>query len=1008
MTKPSTLDLLRHLATRPGHDEVKADFRQLLIEEFGAELSALDFERRVPEVRGRLDALIGRTILEAKSDLDREWPDVERRMPDYLADREREEGEKFVGIASDGRLWAACELDGGSLVVIKKTTLDPDKPEFFLAWLDGVVALKASLPPDPLTIRIELGQDSVAYRRSGAALAALWAKLGTDAAVALKRQLWAQLLMLVYGREVESDALWFQHTFLVIVAKCIALAVLDMREDDPARLLSGEAFRSAGISGAVESDFFDWVVADPEGVALVRRIMAHVRRFRLAEVESDVLKILYESLIDRDERHGLGEYYTPDWLAAKIVTHIIDRPLVEHVLDPACGSGTFLFHAVRLLLREAEAADMKPELRALEACARVAGMDIHPVAVIIARVTFLLALTPALKERKGALSIPVYLGDAMQLSISEIIGGKELTIRIPPPPAGEGASGTPDAQGREQLDFPDTFCRDPALFDKAIERMRSGSEGGMTRMQIEAALLRITEQHYRADVTEEQKLAIQDLGKTYLTFDKLRREGRDSVWAYVARNLSRPLAFSAADGWASVVVGNPPWVAYRHMSADLQRRFKELAKGEKVHVGGKLATQSDLSALFTVRAAALYLRSGGKIAFVLPMAALTRGQFEKLRAGSFHSARIAWDEAWTMDDSLQPLFPVPSCVVFGRRRAVARALPDIVRAYSGTLPFRDAPEEIADRCLKVREGAPALEVASFAGGSPYRTMFRQGATLVPRMLCFVERKSIGRLGADPSAPLVASRRSTQEKTPWKSLPGIENKVEAEFLHPVLLGESILPYRVFRPFEGVVPVTEKGEVLDSEAAANRGFDGLHGWMRKAEKVWNAHGPGVMSFAQQLDYYGKLGAQFPMAPLRVVYCRSGTHQASAIINNPTMIIDFALYYGPFDAIGECRYLTALFNSEVLRTRFEGFQSRGAWGTRDFAKVMFNLPIPRFDPTDRLHSDIAAAALEAEAIAAAVPLPETVKFQRARALVRAALAEAGIAQRIDALVARLLDGG
>jgi hypothetical protein len=44
----------------------------------------------------------------------------------------------------------------------------------FLAWLDGIVALKASLPPDPLTIRIELGQDSVAFRRAGAALASLW------------------------------------------------------------------------------------------------------------------------------------------------------------------------------------------------------------------------------------------------------------------------------------------------------------------------------------------------------------------------------------------------------------------------------------------------------------------------------------------------------------------------------------------------------------------------------------------------------------------------------------------------------------------------------------------------------------------------------------------------------------------------------------------------------------------------------------------------------------------
>jgi hypothetical protein len=711
VTSQSTIDLLRHLAGKPGHDEVKADFRQLLIEEFGAELASLDFERRVPEVRGRLDALIGRTILEAKSDLAREWPDVERRMPDYLADREKEEGEKFVGIASDGRQWIACELDAGKLIKIKEITLDPEKPELFLAWLDGVVALKASLPPDALTIRIELGQDSVAFRRSSAALASLWSTLSISPPVALKRQLWAQLLKLVYGREVETDALWFQHTFLVVVAKCIALAVLGLREDDPKRLLSGEAFQSAGISGAMESDFFDWVVADAGGEDLVRRIMNHVRRFRLAEVESDVLKILYESLIDRDQRHGLGEYYTPDWLAAKIVKHVVDRPLVEHVLDPACGSGTFLFHAIRVFLREAEEADMDPKLRAAEVCARVEGMDIHPVAVIIARVTYLLALAPALKVRTGGLSIPVYLGDAMQLSISEIVGGKELTIRVPPPPAGAGGSGTPDANGREQLDFPDTFCRDPALFDKAIERMRSGSEAGMTRAQIEKALDRITEQHYRADVTNEQKLAIKDLGKTYLTFDKLRREGRDSVWAYVARNLSRPLAFSASGGWASIVVGNPPWVAYRHMSADLQKRFKELARGENVYVGGKLATQNDLSALFTARAASLYLRSGGKIAFVLPLAALSRGQFERLRSGSFHSGRIAWDEAWTMDDSVQPLFPVPSCVVFGRRRATSKPLPDKVRAYSGALPMRDATETVADNCLTVTRDAPALETA---------------------------------------------------------------------------------------------------------------------------------------------------------------------------------------------------------------------------------------------------------------------------------------------------------
>ena len=118
-----------------------------------------------------------------------------------------------------------------------------------------------------------------------------------------------------------------------------------------------------------------------------------------------------------------------------------------------------------------------------------------------------------------------------------------------------------------------------------------------------------------------------------------------------------------------------------------------------------------------------------------------------------------------MNDDLQPLFPVPSCVVFGRRTAVSKPLPDKVKVLSGSLPYRDAPEEIADKRLKVVEGAAALEVANFEGGSPYRKAFRQGETLVPRMLWLGERKQIGRLGADTSAPFVESRRNNLEKKP---------------------------------------------------------------------------------------------------------------------------------------------------------------------------------------------------------------------------------------------------
>ncbi len=129
-------------------------------------------------------------------------------------------------------------------------------------------------------------------------------------------------------------------------------------------------------------------------------------------------------------------------------------------------------------LRRPRPATSLPNAGRSKPAQHVAGMDIHPVAVIIARVTYLLALAPVLAGRAGAIYLPVYLGDAMQLSISEMIGGRELTIRVPPPAAGEGHGGAAGGNGKDQLEFPDIFCRDPGLFDKAIERMRSGSEQG--------------------------------------------------------------------------------------------------------------------------------------------------------------------------------------------------------------------------------------------------------------------------------------------------------------------------------------------------------------------------------------------------------------------------------------------------------------------------------------------------------------------------------------------------
>ena len=93
-------------------------------------------------------------------------------------------------------------------------------------------------------------------------------------------------------------------------------------------------------------------------------------------------------------------------------------------------------------------------------------------------------------------------------------------------------------------------------------------------------------------------------------------------------------------------------------------------------------------------------------------------------------------------------------------------------------------------------------------------------------------------------------------------------------------------------------------------------------------------------------------------------------------------------------------------VSGARATSTRSRGQWGARDFDKVAFSLPIPRFDPGVALHADIAAASSHAETVAAAVKIDDGAPFQRARGMVRTALADDGIASKIDGLVGRLVD--
>jgi hypothetical protein len=269
----------------------------------------------------------------------------------------------------------------------------------------------------------------------------------------------------------------------------------------------------------------------------------------------------------------------------------------------------------------------------------------------------------------------------------------------------------------------------------------------------------------------------------------------------------------------------------------------------------------------------------------------------------------------------------------------------------------------------------------------------------------VELAPVGRLGANPEAPVVASRRRRLEKPPWSTLPGLHGPIERQFLRPLYLGESIAPYRLLEPALAVIPWDpDLPGLLSADRATALGYPHLAAWLTQAEALWREHGRSKMSLLERWDYYGKLSAQFAIAPVRIVYSKAGTLPAAAVVQDTTAIIDHTLYWAPAGE-DEARYLEAVLNSETTRSQVAARQSRGQWGARHFDKVILDLAIPKFDPTEPLHAEIAEAAARAEAVAAAVRLPPGLSFVRARALIREALAADGIAGRIDALVASLL---
>ncbi|WP_420264697.1 HsdM family class I SAM-dependent methyltransferase [Candidatus Magnetominusculus dajiuhuensis] len=118
-----------------------------------------------------------------------------------------------------------------------------------------------------------------------------------------------------------------------------------------------EIARQIDYQAVFEEEFSDKVPFPQNGIEPLINLIGALNKYNFSQMPQDVVGNVFEKLIPPEERHTLGQYYTNEDLV-DLITAFCVRIRSDKVLDPTCGTGTFLIRAYDRL-RDLEERDHK-------------------------------------------------------------------------------------------------------------------------------------------------------------------------------------------------------------------------------------------------------------------------------------------------------------------------------------------------------------------------------------------------------------------------------------------------------------------------------------------------------------------------------------------------------------------------------------------------------------------------------------------------------------------------
>jgi len=953
-------NVTRAHASQQSERQISHLFLGFIGDAFGMEYQDIELEQHITMTRvqkhGYIDALIGDLLVEFKRGIKTIPESSIHQLRDYM--RDMPALHRYIGMLTDGIRFRTYVLDEAEEAKeVDRFDITKEDADVVYLWLDSYLFSRKDIEPTADDIVQRFGINSPTFQLINQTLNRLLGKIGNSSEIDVWRGQWRALLSKVYGSDIADDELFLRHTYLSQFAKLLVYTALQGRPNSKniiPLIVNGEAFHQHGVSNIGENDFFSWVLMDAirqEAIDLLYGLAVELQVYDLSIIRQDLLKQLYQNLVDPETRHDLGEYYTPDWLA-QLTLQEIDYRAPQSLLDPACGSGTFLFNAIRRLADNGLTGRDLVEF----ALNNIMGTDVHPLAVTIARVNYLLALTEHFEgtSQSELLPLPVFMADAL---IRPLENRSEDAVTIPV-----------DWDKNELFHIPLEAASDADKLTKTIQYMD------------EFANI-VSEPHQMSEIVKLFRSVVQDViydGLTNPTFMnlwasnfqllvELIHEGRNSIWAYILKNLSRPLVL--AEKGFDAVAGNPPWLAYRYInSAVYQDEVKDLYVYYQLIQSGdvKLFTQMDLSTLFFAHARDRYLKDDGTLAFVMPRSVLTGAKQHRLfqRQGMTRILDV---------QDVKPLFNVPSAVlILSKNEVTAQNIP--TKTYHAHFDKHELPLAEAETVLRVEEARTDFVDSGIR--SLYHGRFVQGASLVPRNLCFVRPAGV------PTSPSVKTdpELDRDAKPPWKGIE-LQGTVSDMYIYATLLSKHLLPFGFQKLNMVALPakLDEEGELQMLQGvlafAANANIRDFQTWFEKADKIWEQCKKSNMTLPERYDYHKLLSSQNVKDNFRVIYNSNGTNLASCVLEIDTnnlrvygrrvqgFVADTKTYYYSALTLTEAHYLCAILNAPCVNDAIKKYQAQGLFGPRDIHRTPFEAcAIPLFKGDDPDHQELAGLSMTA----------------------------------------------